>query len=240
MCYIETMDFANVNKKFVRITNPTVGLYFSVLVEVLKQVRLKNKFDPATGEFKLNRAFITSETGIATTDQKYCDQILTKLGIVTVNSTNADKLIVNMKRYMELLTDTSLQAETILSPTAKLTRAEKQAAKENGLIDLYAAQYSELVNREVADQELTAIKKLIRVYYSKGVVKKEQWEPIFKILNSCTNDPASIVELVEYVNSTNYVSIPAAIDSFMKKHAPTATKLGTTQRKCTGVSDIKF
>lgn len=240
MCMIEAYDLAQVNKKFARITNPIAALYFAEIVEILKQVKLKNKFDPATGMFKLNRKFVSDETGIETAEQKNCDQMFVKLGLVVVDSTNPDKLAVDMRRYTQLLTDQLVDAENILSPAARKTRAEKQEAKTSGIIASHVQSYSEICDHQLSEDEAEAVNNLVSVYYSKGIVKRAQWEQIFKLIISCAKDSSAVVELINYIIATNYTSIPIAVDNFMKKFAGNATKTGKTQTACSGVSDIAF
>lgn len=229
MCMIECLETANVNKKLVRITNPGVGLYFAIVVEILKQVKAKNKFDPETGMFKLNRKYVESETGIGTSEQKNCDQILNRLGIVNIDPQNTDRISVDMKKYFEVLSDNSKLDVEVLPPTVKLTRAEKQAAKENGIKARIVGLWPGA--EESGNPEIESISKLVNVYYGKGLVKCDQWEQIFKLLRAAAVDSDAVVELVNYVIATNYTSIPAAIDSFMRSHKPTATRLGTKQEK---------
>ena len=229
MCMIECLETANVNKKLVRITNPGVGLYFAIVVEILKQVKAKNKFDPETGMFRLNRKYVESETGLGTSEQKNCDVILNRLGIVNIDPQNADRISVDMRKYFEVLSDNSKLDSEVLPPTVKLTKAEKQAAKENGIkariVELWPGA------EESGNPEIESISKLVNVYYGKGIVKHDQWEQIFKLLRAAAADAEAVEELVNYVIATNYTSIPAAIDSFMRSHKPTATRLGTKQQK---------
>jgi len=237
MCYIELEDTISINRKFVRITNPTVATYFAELLVILKEVKRKNNFDPATGMWKLDRKFVFSELGLDTDEQKKADQILFRLGVITkIDPANADRIAIDMKRYFEILTDDSLIPEDLLPKTVKMTATDQKAVKK-------AAIKKRLVNlfEETDERAIEAVTKLVDVYYDKGMCKNSQWEQIVTMLHACTSDPEGISEIVDYVIATNYVSIPAAIDSFMKKHAPTATKLNTKQTTCTGtMKDVEF
>jgi len=239
MCtYLEVEDKISVNKKFARITNPTVAMYFAELLVILKEVKRKNKFDPTTGLWKLDRKYVFSELGLDTDEQKKADQVLFRLGVVTkIDPENPDRIAVNVKRYFELLTDDSLIPEDLLPKAVKLTAADQKAVKK-------AAIKKRLVNLfgETDERAQEAVTKLVDVYYDQhGYCKNAQWEPIVKMLHACTTDPAGISEIVDHVLTTNWQSIPAAIDSFMKKHAPTATKLNSKQTTCSGVmKDVEF
>ena len=45
MCYLDMTDTLSVNKKFARITNTIVAVYFAQLLVIMKEVQRKNKFD---------------------------------------------------------------------------------------------------------------------------------------------------------------------------------------------------
>lgn len=236
MCYIEAIKTTAINNKFTRITNPTVSIYFSILLTILEKVKQKRKYDMQSGLFTLDRKYIFNEVGIDTTEQKHCDEILFRLGIVTkIDPANSDCIAIDMKKYFEILTDNSLVPEDLLPKTVKMTAADRKVVKKAsikaGIVKLFS---------ETDPTAIDAVTKLVDVYYDKGNVKHEQWKPIVTMLHACTTDPTGLAEIVDYIIATNYTSIPAAIDSFMKKHAGNATKLGTKQKVCTGVSDITF
>lgn len=234
---ISSESYVRANTEFIKLTNLSIATYTELLFTILNAVSKKKTYDPTSGLFKVDRAYITERTGIPAEDQKQYDLTLYKLGVVVmIDPANKNKISLSAQRYLEIIADPTSVPENLVSKTAKMTYAEKQAAKvagiQAGIVELFG---------ESDERAQEAVRKLVEVYYSKGVVKHEQWKPIVQMLHACTSDPDGISELVDYVIATNYVSIPAAVDSFMKKHAPTATKLNSKQTTCTGtMSGVEF
>lgn len=236
MCYLNCYETADVNLKLVRLTNPTVGIYFAKLMEILANVQRKGKADPVTGMWTLDRRYMESETGIDSAEQKNCEEILTKLGIVMSDQTKPNRLAVNMKRYTEILLDSAIPESDFLSKTAKMTHMERQIVKKIGIKNRIMNLWKE--NILPTDPEYKPVKDLVDVYYDKGVNKDAQWKSVFRIIHSAVTDAESLKEMIDFVIATNYASIPAAIDSFMKKQQ--AISLGEQKKSDGKLFDMDF
>lgn len=239
MCsYLDVMatdSYIMINKKLAKMTNFQTAAYWSLLLNVLKQVKLKNTYDPNTGFFTLKRSYIEDELGISTDEQKNCDIILARLGALNVDPGNKNKVSLNVKRMQELLVDDSLVPEDLLSKTVKQTYADKQSAKKAGIKAGIVALFN-----ETDEKVLEAITNLVEVYYDKGYCKHASWTPVINILGAAAPGTDAKIELINFILSTNWQSIPAAIDKFMQSHKTTGTRINTEQKKCTETSDIVF
>lgn len=239
MSYLDVYQTLSVSGKLARATNPTTALYFATLLEVYEQVRRKRTFDPTSGFFKLDRAYVAERTGIPGEEQRNCDVMMAGLGVIRVDPSNKDKLAIDMRRYVEILADESKLPEELLTKTMKMTKAARQANKEQGIKDMLASAYPGFATADARERQ--AISTLVDVYYSKGLVKRAQWEQIFRLIKSAAKDPAAVEEMTDYILATNYASIPAAIDSFMRRRMQFGSKIGAEQKRSNGaLLDEKF
>lgn len=231
---IEINDNISINRKFVRMTNPLIATYFAELADILKQVERKKTFNVETGFWTVNRKFIQEEIGIEPAEQRNCDQALVRLGIVEVNEKDTDKIKVDMKQYYELLAQEEIDASLVLPKTAKLSVAEKKAAKKEGLIINLAKTFGDDLDEETVE----SVKKLIGVYYdSKGWRTKAVWQPKAELVRSFAKDSSAVKELAEYMAVTGWSSFPDMIDKFVKENYGNATKLKSEQKTCTGTME---
>lgn len=239
MCsYLDVMatdSYIMINKKLAKMTNFQTAAYWAILLNVLKQVKLKNTYDPATGFFPLKRSYIEDELGINTDEQKNCDIILARLGTLNVDPGNKNRVSLNVKRMQELLVDDSLIPEDLLPKTIKQTYTDKQTAKKAGIKAGIVALFN-----ETNEDALTAITNLVEVYYDKGYCKHASWTPVVTIINAACPTPEAKVELINFILTTNWQSITAAIDKFMQSHKSNGTKINAEQKKCSGTSEISF
>lgn len=239
MSYLDVYQTISVSAKLARATNPTTALYFATLLEVYEQVRRKRTFDPTNGFFKLDRAYVASRTGIQSDEQRNCDAMMAGLGVIRVDPSSKDRLAIDMRRYVEVLADESKLPEELLPKTLKMTRASRQVSKESAIKGMLADAYPGF--RTAPDKEKQAISTLVDVYYSKGLVKRAQWEQIFRLIKAAAKDADAVAEMTDYVLATNYASIPAAIDSFMRRKMQFGSKIGAEQKKSNGaLLDEKF
>lgn len=229
---LSTQSYVRANSRFIAVAGLNTAVYIEILCTILTSVDLKNKYDPETGFWKLNRDFVRNRTGILPADQRFCDQALVKLGIIVVDPDDSDKIKVDTKRYLSYLVATEIPEELTVPEYMKRTRAENQQAKLATLIE----RYTDLFGYE-DEESRSIIKKLVEVYYKMGYTKKAQWEPIVPIVRSCVADYTALEELVNAIIASNYRSIPTAIDVFMKKHKPTGTKLNAEQKVCTDIME---
>jgi hypothetical protein len=233
MSYLDVYQTISVNCKLAKITNPTTALYFGALLEVYEQVKRKKTFDPASGVFRLDRTYVADRSGIPPDEQRNCDRAMAALGVIRVDPLSKDKLAIDMKRLVGLLADESKLPEEVLPKTIKMTKADRQASKEAGIKSMLASAYGDL--KALNPKEREAVETLVDVYYSKGLVKRSQWELIFKLIKSAAHGPDAVSEMIDYVLATNYASIPAALDSFMKsKQRQAGSRIGAQQKKSSG------
>lgn len=220
MSWLDCYDGIHVNRTLTKMTNPTVGVYFAELLTALMEVKSKNKADPNTGMWKLDRVRMREATGIGVQEQKRCEEILAKLGILFSDASEDARLAVDMRKYTETVYGGGMPDVRPLSKTMTMTAEERKAAKKEGItlriVGLWKSDF------QPEDPEYPIVKNLVEVYYGKGVCRDVQWKPIFKMLHAAAQDFGALEEIVDYALATNYTSLPAAIDSFMKKHQTVA------------------
>ncbi len=225
-----------VNLKLARIFTPLIALHFAIISEAFADSERKGKVDLESGMFRLDRPLIQKTTGIDAAEQKNCEDALARLGIVERDSEKQDRIRIDFGRLIEVLGGAS--AEAVLPDCAKRTAAEKRAIKE----DAIKARIVGLWKKDMAedDPERQAIADLVDVYYGKGMCKDSQWKANFELIGAAAKDSDAVVELTRYIISTNYASIPAAIDSFMRRFAPQVNRLGEQKKSDGRLLDLNF
>jgi len=237
-CFIDTDDNLIINRKFARLAGMNCAAYWALMITILKQVRAKGKLNPETGEFKVDRKWVESEIGLPTEEQHHCDEILYRLGIVTnINPTNKDKLIVDSKRYYELIINSQLVPEEFLPKTVKMSRAERTASRsagiKAGILNLFS---------ETDEDLIAAYTDLIDVYYSKGICKHAEWKQIVELIETTTHgDKADKLNLVKFAIASNWRSFISIVDAYTKQRTPTGARLNKPQSTVTKINtEIKF
>lgn len=225
---LSTESYVRANIRFIKITNIITATYVELLFTILNAVEKKKRFDLETGFFKVDRAFIFEKLNLEKVEQYNCDNMLEKLGIITINKDNKDKIRVDSAVYYKYVLDTELNPTEILPPTVKMTYVDRQVAK-------VAAIKARLVGLfgETNPEALKAITDLVEVYYSKGMVKNEQWLAVIPQFKEVAPNPKSVVKLVQFALLTNWQGLGFAIDKFKQDSQPSGGKLNTVQKKAT-------
>lgn len=114
-----------VNKTAIKLLGLEAAAYWSELMAVLKQVKLKGTVKD--GFFKLDRRYMERETGIPKDRQRLCDAILVENGIMMVSESDPDRLAVNMPNYAALIMDGEYEA--VVESSAKIKEKAEKTAK---------------------------------------------------------------------------------------------------------------
>lgn len=233
---IDCLETKPVNLKLARMTTPLVALHFALISEAFADSERKGKADPESGMFRLDRPLIQKMIGIDAAEQKNCEDILARLGIVERDRDKQDRIRIDFGKLIEALSGNS--EERALPEFAKRTVAEKRAMKEGAI----KARIVGLWKKDLAedDPERQAIADLVDVYYGKGMCKDSQWKANFELIRAAAKDSDAVAELTRYIISTNYTSIPAAIDSFMRRFAPQVNRLGEQKKSDGRLLDLNF
>ena len=147
-----------------------------------------------------------------------------------------DRIRIDFGKLSEALSGNS--AECALPDSAKRTVAEKRAVKEEAIKARIVGLWKKGMAED--DPERQAIVDLVDVYYGKGMWKDSQWKANFELIGSAAKDSDAVIELTRYIISTNYASIPAAIDSFMRRFAPQVSRLGEQKKSDGRLLDLNF
>ena len=233
---LSTESYVRANTRFIKITNITTATYVELLFTILNAVEKKKSFDPETGFFKVDRAYILEKLNLEKAEQYNCDAMLERLGIIMINPDNKDKIRVDSAVYYKYVLDTEQDPTTVLPPTAKMTYTERQVAKETGiksrLVGLFA---------ETDPDALKAIADLVEVYYGKGMVKNEHWLAVIPQFKEAAPQPKDVVRLVQFALLTNWQGLGFAIDRFKQDTKPSGGKINAEQKKCDALlPDVEF
>lgn len=237
MCrYINALaaeSYVRANSAFIKIAGLPTAAYMELLCSILTAVDKKKRYDPTSGFWKIDRGYIEDRCGISPSDQRGCDEILAKLGIVESDPDNPNRIRVDSSKYYSLIIQAEIP-DVEISSAQKKTKSEKTQAKKAALIDLYSSLFGYSDEKSNA-----AVKDLVEAYYSKGYVKKAQWIPVASRFSALAKDPDAVEELASAVLASNYQSIPNAIDAFVKSHVA-GSRIGIAQKTRDGVSDLSF
>lgn len=226
-------SYLMVNKKLLKIVGYTTAVYFTLLLDILKEVKRKKTYDEATGFFTLKRAFVEEEIGLTTDEQKNSDGILAKLGVLQIDATNKNKIAIDTKKFCEAIVDDTILPEEMLPKTTKMTRVEKQEAKDAGIAQMYTSLFNE------TDEKLNElISELVLIYFKKGYCRKFQWEEIRDQINQAVSTVEEKKDLIKFIIMSGWSGIPASIVRYKETHAITGAKLTKKQTVVTNIDTI--
>jgi len=146
-------NFVSVNKKLIKTVGLKSAVYLAVLMDVLKQVQKKKKFDAATGFFTLDRKYMEEETDLDLEDQAACDIILKKAGVLDTDDSDPYKLRVCAEKVVALITESDPKLLADIAKNCKLTKEEAEAIKRKVKESAPAKKKKELTPEEKAAKQ---------------------------------------------------------------------------------------
>lgn len=134
-CYINIASpasYLSVNIHVAKMFGLNVAVYWSVVSEILDRVKDKKTVDQF-GFFKIDRKYVTTKTTLTTKQQRDCDAILSESGIVLVDSTNADRISVNVGQMVSYIINSDVAIISNVTPVvnkkAKSSASGKTSTK---------------------------------------------------------------------------------------------------------------
>jgi len=211
-------SFGRYNIKLAKLAGLQTAVYWETLLNIITRV-VKKKTYNEEGFFKVDRKYVESITTLTVEEQYVCDEALSKLEVVLYNKDNRDLLQVNVKNMLSVLVEDNISDLKKISKLAKVSKADKAAGKKIGVVERVVGLFNE------TDQisEL-AVRKLVGVYYDKGIQRNDQWNAIIPIIHEAAHDPDTLTRLVDHILATNYTSIPTAVESFKKTNKTSASR----------------
>lgn len=133
MAFYDVFIEGRYNRKLLKITNLYTAVYWSELLEIIEQVVRKHKFDDS-GFFKLDRKYMEERTGIQLEEQLNCEALLEKLGVLTRDETEENRLQVRLKEMTEILADDKTNKLETSKAKEKISKAQAAANKKAAIL----------------------------------------------------------------------------------------------------------
>ena len=120
---LSTYSYTKFNIRLANIVGLHPAIYLSVVLDALNQAVKKGKVGE-DGYFKLDRKYVNEKTTLSTSEQKDCDVILMKAGLLERKPDKLDNLKVAVQGIVELLqTD---DESTIAHIQEEISKSRKQ------------------------------------------------------------------------------------------------------------------
>lgn len=218
MAYIDILsqeNYINVNTKAIQLFGRDTALYLSVLLNAYSRVRDKQTYDEE-GFWTLKRSYVTDKTTLTPEEQKECDDILSKAGIVERSATS--KLRVNAAQLTTVLTseDTAM-LKTIAATTKATTKAEKAKAKKEGI----QTTMKKICNDLTADEDLqNALGSWVEsVYANKRFLTKDVINTFWQQITDYTKDKSKQLDFIKTAMVHGWVDASWVINKEPKQRA---------------------
>lgn len=132
--YIDVYHTLSFNIKLAHICGLNAAVYLACLQEIAIKVVKKSTLDDA-GFFKLDREYVTKMTSL-TVDQQYeCDNILSALNIIGLDSVDKDHISLNLENMLSLiLEDDAKKLHNIELVSKSKTKAGQKESKRAKII----------------------------------------------------------------------------------------------------------
>jgi len=217
-----------VNKTAIKLLGLETAIYWSELMTVLKQVKLKGTVK--NGFFKLDRKYMERETGIPRDRQYICDSILVESGIMLISESDPDHLAVNLPNYAALIMDGEYdavmenstkireKAEKAAAPkkTRKVLTEEEKEAKRRGMIaslcnfvtepdiDLHEA-YCKWISTLVGNSRInsTTVTTFVTTIQKSGLPKAAQLFTIERATANCWVEASWVINIARQEMAKN-------------------------------------
>lgn len=136
MAYIDILSpdaYGRYNRKLSRLTNLTVAVYWSEILDISTKVVKKKKYDEE-GFFTIDRKYVEERTTISLNEQLDCDAILHNLGVLDVNELDVCKIRIKLAEMVQILADDHTQEVLAAKKKTKVNKTQAAANKTAGII----------------------------------------------------------------------------------------------------------
>ena len=249
-CYINIASpasYLSVNIHVAKMFGLNVAVYWSMVSEILDRVKDKKTVDQF-GFFKIDRKYVTAKTTLTTKQQRDCDAVLSESGIVLVDSTNLDRISVNVGQMVAYIINSDVTVISNVTPVvnkkAKSTATSKTSTKlseEQKEAKLLGMRNSVFKYITETDPDLLAayrnwIDSVVGNTKANGTTAKLFQESIDRY----TTDKSVKIQLINYSALRAYIDSRWAIEYYERN----VSGRNTTEQKSAQViglnSDVEF
>jgi len=235
-------NYINVNIRLIHLTDLSTALYTAELLNVLKEVARKKKFDETTGMFTLDRKYMTERTGLTVEEQYDCETCLIGYGVLTHPDDNLNHMIVDTDAYVQLITDETVKLLTkITKAKSKIKEQEKRAQNKAGMIEgrqlaaeqIYISLYG---NNEVLQH---AVKDWMEsIVLRKGTVTNAAVKITLELLRPYTDE--SRAEILREATVNGYANLQWVIDKLPKLRSNATLSAPQQTATAADLADVSF
>lgn len=210
-------NYINVNIKSAKLFGLTTAVYLSEILAISSKVCRKKKYDADTGYFTIDRDYVTEKTTLDAAAQYSCDKILVKAGILDVCDQDPNKVRINTQTYVSIITSEDQAVLKDVAKAAKVSAADKKAAKAAGIITTM----QKIACENEDDPDLVNLYQayVTAVYAAKRYLTRESIKVVKDGLkNFAAGDKAVLVKLLEIGVMHGYTDPAWICDIFSKSY----------------------
>ncbi len=220
-------SYLNINVKLIQILGLDTAAYLTTVLDALHQAVKKNKVDDK-GFFRIDRKYVNEKTGLATSEQKQCDERLMSISLLMRDADKAELISIDVGAIMKLIQeDDSKLTDKIKLNLAKLKKTEKEALKKEQY-NRYLKSLVKTTDFEVRDAFFVWIDAM------DGSLTKATVPVAESAIDAYTTVKAIKIKLLEIMASNGWRDTTWAIKRYEQEYARKAD----TQRVATSIADI--
>ena len=227
-------NYGSFNIKLAKIANLETAVYWAELLNIIKKVLKKQKFDE-NGFFKLDRKYIEDRTTLTTEDQYNCDSALAQLGVLESEVDDKDQVRVNLELMTSILIDDDAKK---LVQIGKQLKVKKSTAAKNKVDAIKASMKESIVEPDLSILE--ALKDWVEaIYANKNFLTKKVIETFQTTIKQYSNDKTVQLKIIELATIHAYKDAAWAINLFERDYKKAGVST-LPQTKVTKVGAVSF
>lgn len=230
--------YGRYNIYLVQLVGLEAAVYWDVIYAIsdLALTKSDRKQTIIDGYFGIDRTYVRSRTGLSTEKQRIFDKAFERLGVLVINPTNPEFLMVdNMKMLQFLMGDDKVSEKKkffsdATSSATKEIREAKSSSKKEGMINRWLGWITG------SDALKEAYKKAFTVWYGMNIQTDVEIQARINLVETSSSDDEFKILLLTRAVETGYKDISCLIWNLKRDYNPMKN-----QKVSNGaISSIKF
>lgn len=208
-------SYIMVNKKLIRTIGLTNAAYMAAILDIMPAV-LKKKTVDEQGYWPIDRAYVESCTGLKEDEQKLCDEALSKLEVLYVDSKDKNRIAIDLQKLLPVIVDETKCTLQSISKATKIDKETKSRNKKEAQIAMMSRHCDDLEPDEGLRELYHAWVKSV---YAKNYLTYDVIDLFVDEINKFTTDINMKAEILKVAISTGYKAASWVLGSYQRNRA---------------------
>lgn len=210
---LSSENYISFNIKLAKITNLETAIYWAILLNIIRKVLKKQKFNEK-GFFKLDRNYITDQTTLSLDAQYNSDSVLNTLGVLEADPDDKDQVRVNLELMTSILIDDDVKQ---LSGLVQKVKKDKTTAAKNKTEAIKSTMKAGIIEPDV--ELLESLKDWVdAIYANKNFLTKKVIETFQTTIKKYSDNKQVQLKIIELATIHAYKDAAWAINLFEKDY----------------------